>query len=244
MVIPDVSTQTALAAVKDDGWFALEVKTTPQKLWTDGDGGEMWRASGPSVGHRIYIGESLTTEDVERLPGDHSILLSNMRGNDWERVVRTRRGNFQPVEPGDVVIAAEQVPARRLRQCAGDLGRGAGDGHRQRGGTRVSEEHALRQAEQQMLAARPWDAAEPQSLWSITGQYPGGRGTFTGCLAITLPEFVTGSDKPLFAFLPPLDGCADPAWITAAEPLLIVHRDEPDRAYWADDQDLLPGRAA
>jgi hypothetical protein len=97
----------------------------------------------------------------------------------------------------------------------------------------------LRHVEQQMLAARPWDAAEPQSLWSISGQYPGGRGTFTDCLAITLPGFVTGSDKPLFAFLPPLDGHADPAWINRALPLLIVHRDDPTTAYWADDQDLI-----
>jgi hypothetical protein len=30
--------------------------------------------------------------------------LSNMRANGWERVIRTRRGNFQPIEPGDVVV--------------------------------------------------------------------------------------------------------------------------------------------
>ena len=99
----------------------------------------------------------------------------------------------------------------------------------------------LRHAEQQMLAARPWEAAEPESLWSITGHYPGGKGTFTDCLAITLPQYVTGSEKPLFAFLPPLDGHADPAWITRATPLLIVHRDEPLLPYWEQDQPWLDG---
>ena len=94
----------------------------------------------------------------------------------------------------------------------------------------------LKHAEQQMLAARPWEAAEAESLWSITGIYPNGKGTFTDCLAITLPEYVTGTDKPLFAFLPPMDGHADPAWITRATPLLIVHADEPGRAYWEQDQ--------
>lgn len=88
-----------------------------------------------------------------------------------------------------------------------------------------------------MAAARPWENAEHESLWSISGQYPGGRGTFTDCLAITLPQYVTGSEKPLFAFLPPLDGVADPAWIHRATPLLLVHRDEPGIAYWEQDQE-------
>lgn len=104
VALHDADPETALAAVPDDGgWFALEVRTTPEKLWTDGEGGEMWRTCGPSQGYRIYVGEALTAADVERLPDDHSILLSNMQGNGWDRVVRTRRGNFQPVEDGDVV---------------------------------------------------------------------------------------------------------------------------------------------
>jgi hypothetical protein len=102
----------------------------------------------------------------------------------------------------------------------------------------MSADAALRQAEQQLLAVRPWDAAEQESLWSITGRYPTG-GTFTDCLALTLPGYVTGSDKPLFAMLPPLQDHVDPAWITRATPLLIVHRDKPNVTYWEQDQDLL-----
>lgn len=111
--IPDADPQTALAAFSGDdvGWFALEVVTATQKRWTDGDGEEMWRNDGTTSRYRIYVGEALTAADVARLPGDHHILLSNMRGNEWERVVRTRRGNFQPLVPGDVVIApAEATP--------------------------------------------------------------------------------------------------------------------------------------
>jgi hypothetical protein len=104
----------------------------------------------------------------------------------------------------------------------------------------------LRHAEQQMLAARPWDAAEPESLWSITGEYPYGKGRFRDCLAMTLPAYVTGSTRPVFMFC---SGALlltnrepiDPALITHAVPLLIVHRDQPARAYWDDDQDLLDG---
>ena len=52
-----------------------------------------------------YLGESLTIEDVQALPGDHEILQSNMRCNGWDNVVRTVCGNFQPLRDGDVVIA-------------------------------------------------------------------------------------------------------------------------------------------
>lgn len=59
----------------------------------------------------IYFGEALTVEDVERLnggdarlSGEYRILLSNMRGNGYSRVVRTIRGSFHPLNKGDVVI--------------------------------------------------------------------------------------------------------------------------------------------
>lgn len=54
-----------------------------------------------------YIGEVMTAEQIERLPGDYRILLSNMRCNDWPVVVRTARGNFVPLLSGDRVIPAE-----------------------------------------------------------------------------------------------------------------------------------------
>lgn len=103
---------TAIATVADDGsWFALDVRTMTEKQWTDGDGGELWRPESELSRYRIYVGEALTAADIERLDDGHDYrtLLSNMRGNGWERVVRTRRGNFQPVDPGDVVIAAVEA---------------------------------------------------------------------------------------------------------------------------------------
>lgn len=108
--LPDASFEAALAAVTDDGgWFALQVTTVEQKRWDDGEGGELWKQIGaPIAAYRIYVGEEFTAEDIESWPtaDQHDILLSNMRGNDWPTVVKTRRGNFQPVEHGDVVIAA------------------------------------------------------------------------------------------------------------------------------------------
>ena len=57
---------------------------------------------------RFYIdAEKLTAADVEALPGDHRILLSNMRSNGWDPILRCRTGNFQPLEDGDVIISSE-----------------------------------------------------------------------------------------------------------------------------------------
>ncbi len=56
-------------------------------------------------GHYYINATTLTAEDVAALPGDHAILLANMRGNDWLLVVRCRTGNFQPLLPGDCVIS-------------------------------------------------------------------------------------------------------------------------------------------
>lgn len=52
-----------------------------------------------NISSTYYINAELMSSDkVAALPGDHSILLSNMRGNGWDPVVRCRTGNFQPFE--------------------------------------------------------------------------------------------------------------------------------------------------
>jgi hypothetical protein len=53
---------------------------------------------------RHYFGEVLTAKEVEEKYPDSRILLTNMRVNNWETVVRTRRGNFQPLAENDVVL--------------------------------------------------------------------------------------------------------------------------------------------
>lgn len=64
---------------------------------------------------RYYIAaEVFTAEQIEALPGDYTILLANMRGNRWDRLVRCRTGNWQPLEDGDVVLeAAATLPEER-----------------------------------------------------------------------------------------------------------------------------------
>ena len=53
-----------------------------------------------------YYGEALTLKDIKAMkpPGDYSILVLNMEGNKWGRVVRTIHGSFRPLSDGDVVL--------------------------------------------------------------------------------------------------------------------------------------------
>lgn len=49
-------------------------------------------------------GQPLTVADVKRSVPKSEILVSNMEGNGWKKVVQTRCGNFQPLEKGDVIL--------------------------------------------------------------------------------------------------------------------------------------------
>jgi hypothetical protein len=72
--------------------------------------GEMFetREARSNVSRWTYAGEKLARADVElleRADGKRwEILLSNMRCNGIEHVVRTRFGQCIPLDPGDVVV--------------------------------------------------------------------------------------------------------------------------------------------
>jgi hypothetical protein len=104
--IPDTTTVAVLAVAPDNAdWFAAEVHTATFTRYRSDEGDEIWRPATPSRSFRIYIGTAYTAEEVEALEGDHRILLSNMRGNGWPEIVQTRRGNWQPVDAGDIVLS-------------------------------------------------------------------------------------------------------------------------------------------
>lgn len=67
--------------------------------------GETLKGGRKDVGPMTYYGEVLTLEDVQALPGGHRILVSNMKCNKRERVVRTIYGDFHPLDAWDVVLA-------------------------------------------------------------------------------------------------------------------------------------------
>lgn len=86
---------------------------------------------------------------------------------------------------------------------------------------------------------RPWDTAESESIWNISGIYPEVGSTFTNCLAIVAPFYMTGTDEPLFMMISPAiqDGKPiAPKWITNAEPLVLIHKETPLVAFYQDDQ--------
>jgi hypothetical protein len=105
-----ISVEEALRHSPDDVWFAAEFTTTFWRRW-ESDGAVEWRPmpGGEVVKRRVYVGAVLSEEGVRALPGDHSILLSHMRCNDWARVVQTRAGNFQPFRDHDFIQTAEEL---------------------------------------------------------------------------------------------------------------------------------------
>jgi hypothetical protein len=55
-----------------------------------------------NISKTYYIdAKLLTSDEVAALPGDHNILLSNMRCNGWDPIVLCRTGNFQPFAEND-----------------------------------------------------------------------------------------------------------------------------------------------
>ena len=59
-----------------------------------------------NVSGRYYLGgDVLTLAEVEALGPEKRILASNMRGNGWARVIKTRRGNWQPFTDEDALLS-------------------------------------------------------------------------------------------------------------------------------------------
>ena len=85
----------------------------------------------------------------------------------------------------------------------------------------------------------PWLTAESESIWEITGTYPGG-GSFIDCLAQVAPHYVTGGPV-LFRMLGGLmgDQPVSPDRITRARELILVDAKNPSEAYWDRDQRVI-----
>lgn len=59
-----------------------------------------------------YGGRIMTLAVVQREVPDARILISNMRGNGYKRVIRCRTGNFKPFQKGDVLIRERKRASR------------------------------------------------------------------------------------------------------------------------------------
>ena len=52
-----------------------------------------------------YFGRVMTLDEVKAEVPNFSTLVNNMQGNKWDKVVRTRCGNFQPFTSLDTIVA-------------------------------------------------------------------------------------------------------------------------------------------
>ncbi len=51
-----------------------------------------------------YFGTAYTVEEIKANFPQYQTLISNMENNGWDRAVKTRAGNWQPLEENDIVI--------------------------------------------------------------------------------------------------------------------------------------------
>lgn len=69
----------------------------------------------------MYEGELYTIEDVAEKVPNSLILQSNMRSNNWPVVVRTKKGNFQPFNEGDVLLNEKSTVSDVIDKMRNDL---------------------------------------------------------------------------------------------------------------------------
>jgi hypothetical protein len=79
----------------------------------------------------------------------------------------------------------------------------------------------LREVVALTLKRRPWMIAEEWSFWRASGRYSAARGTFTDCLMVALPHYVTGG-AVLFKMIGPMEDIVTPDEIDRATELRLV----------------------
>jgi len=79
-------------------------------LETEAPDGTVLKSDRLGVSGRYYIGgRVLTLADVKQeMPGER-ILIDNMEGNGWDRVIQTPLGNFQPFLSQDMICGMNGI---------------------------------------------------------------------------------------------------------------------------------------
>lgn len=67
--------------------------------------GEVLRGANKNVSPWTYAGREMTLDDVRRELPDERILISNMQGNGYDRVVMFPNGQTYQLHAGDTVIS-------------------------------------------------------------------------------------------------------------------------------------------
>lgn len=112
--VPEPTPEAAAVAMPADIFygsvaFGFYIYAHDEELFRSATGGQRWLlVRGPRMLGRWYYGQAYDQAGVEALAretgADYRTLLSNMRGNGWDRMVRTHAGNWQPLIEEDVVL--------------------------------------------------------------------------------------------------------------------------------------------
>lgn len=66
--------------------------------------GEKLKGNAKNYSGMHYFGQAFTLSQVKEQFPTQKILISNMECNGWKKIVRTKIGNFQPLNDNDVVF--------------------------------------------------------------------------------------------------------------------------------------------
>ena len=92
--------------------FVAKLNSSGALQWNTFLGG-----SNTDYGEMYYVGEIFTLEDVEKMLPGRRILISNMKSNNYKRVVKTKFGQWFPLEERDIVITDESKDATLGREA-------------------------------------------------------------------------------------------------------------------------------
>lgn len=66
--------------------------------------GEKLKSNTKNHSGMYYFGKAYTLSEIKENFPSQEILISNMKCNNWKKVVKTKMGNFQPLNENDVVF--------------------------------------------------------------------------------------------------------------------------------------------
>ena len=104
----DRPSMATLEALNWDGkWFCVDVLQRSETRVTDDEGNTFTITTPGTISkliRRIYVGDFYTLDQVAAEHGKDSILYHNLDQSDFVGGVKTRAGNWQPVNPEDIVL--------------------------------------------------------------------------------------------------------------------------------------------
>lgn len=72
---------------------------------TTTNNGEVLRGNPKNHSDKFYVGgKTMTLAEVKSFLPDQKILIENMESNNWNKVIKTRFGNFLPFQSGDCIL--------------------------------------------------------------------------------------------------------------------------------------------